>query len=275
MSRASSPLQPDALAHYTNAAAQLVDYPELGSPEHEARMRERQSRMLDAIRNGQWSTLSWADETTPAFIQLAHDAQSIIDLGAEAGFYAALALQTSAKLQTLQLVEPDPVYVAQLRASFASSHREIDQSPVEIDVHEAAAGASHGTLRLTKPRGLSATAAQVDGVVINVPMTTIDQLNEQSPSQLIKIDIEGAEAAALAGAVRTMHTHHPRILMEFHPWADTIVPNSRERIRTIAHDAGYTIYRFQPDGRATKTDRIGGRLYLHPPGTPSPAWCDA
>lgn len=73
-----------------------------------------------------------------------------------------------------------------------------------------------------------------DGVPVRVDAMTIDSLcaGEERPCNMIKVDVEGAEADVLRGAQRTLKSVRPKVLVEMHPPYSGEVPG-------IMSDAGY------------------------------------
>jgi FkbM family methyltransferase len=133
----------------------------------------------------------------------------VIDCGANVGVFTRQALAQGARL--VVAVEPAPINVECLRRNFAS---EIASGRVALC--EKGAWDREDVMRLRESEETSAK----DGFVIRestrsgplVPLTTLDKIAEELKLErvdLIKMDIEGAERRALAGAARILARHHP------------------------------------------------------------------
>jgi FkbM family methyltransferase len=79
---------------------------------------------------------------------------------------------------------------------------------------------------------------------VKVQTTTIDDLlRDQSssvisifaPPDVIKIDVEGAEARVVAGAMQTIQRYHPTVFCELHH------PGSAAHLANVFRDLGYTM----------------------------------
>lgn len=73
-------------------------------------------------------------------------------------------------------------------------------------------------------------------LVERVSVARLDGLQHLSPPNLIKIDVEGAEALVLGGASRSLQRHRPRLVIEMHDAPVTI------EVIDLLIDAGYVIY---------------------------------
>lgn len=157
----------------------------------------------------------------------------VLDCGANVGVFTREALASGAKL--VVAIEPAPENIECLRRNFKSemaSGRVMlypkgvwdkdDMMTLQVDPHNSAAD----SLVIHREGG-------VEGV--KVPLTTIDKLVAELNLErvdFIKMDIEGAEQRALAGAQATLAKYHPRMaLSAYH------VPTDPERIPQLARQA--------------------------------------
>jgi len=95
-------------------------------------------------------------------------------------------------------IEPDPRLAARAGANLRGRSAEVIQ---------AAVGAQAGSARFVTVEGMSGALAQPDEAGIEVPLIAIDtvvQAAAPAGQVMLKIDVEGNEAAALAGAQRTL-----------------------------------------------------------------------
>lgn len=138
-----------------------------------------------------------------------HDSDVVIDVGAHLGTFTRIALQRGAR--QVVAIEPDPVNAACFSRTFAdeiAGHR--------VRLVEAAAWHSTGSLAFETggasqtghvagshtSRSVSVRAVTIDGLVDELALGRVD---------FIKMDIEGAERHALAGARRLLGAHRPRL----------------------------------------------------------------
>ena len=122
--------------------------------------------------------------------------ECFVDCGAYTGDTLADFLRLSGgQFQKLWALEPDP-------ANFASLRRAVSALPAgpreRISLLEIAAGDRAGTLRFSADS--TAASAVSDQGAIEVQGQTLDALLGENPVTFLKMDIEGAESAALRGA---------------------------------------------------------------------------
>ncbi|HZT31978.1 MAG TPA: FkbM family methyltransferase [Bryobacteraceae bacterium] len=158
---------------------------------------------------------------------------TVLDCGANVGVYTRVALDAGAK--TVVAIEPAPENLEALRRNFSSeiaAGRVIimpkgvwdkdDMLTLSIDPHNTAADSF---VMNQKPTNKT----------IQVPLVTIDELVAELKLErvdYIKMDIEGAETHALAGAQQTLAKFHPRLsLASYH------VPTDPERIPQLVRQA--------------------------------------
>lgn len=123
----------------------------------------------------------------------------IVDGGAHVGDTAAAALAAYPDTRALIAFEPDPSNHAQLTARFA-------EHPA-VTVEATGLGREAGTLRFAGDRD-SFSALDPQGSM-SVPITALDA--ELAAADLIKLDVEGAESDAIAGARRLITEQAPAL----------------------------------------------------------------
>jgi FkbM family methyltransferase len=136
-------------------------------------------------------------------------------------------------------VEPDPWLASLLRRSAGHNRN-------SVDVLSVAVSDRNGLMSLNIAQRGRATnflsgfqpSTQTGGVrsVVQVVTVTLDWLLEQTgPPAVVKIDVEGAEAAVLGGAVKVLGAAKPRLVCE--------VSEANRAVATrILRDHGYTLY---------------------------------
>jgi FkbM family methyltransferase len=170
-----------------------------------------------------------------------HAGDIVIDVGAHLGTFTRLALQQGAR--QVIAVEPDPVNAACLGRTFAS---EIEEGRVRLV--EAAAWHSPGSLQFEV--GDSTQTGHVAGVkstgTVTVRALTLDAIADElklARVDFIKMDIEGAERHALAGARRLLAAHRPKLAICIYHAAD-----DPEVVPRVVLDANSTYETFTRQG---------------------------
>lgn len=140
----------------------------------------------------------------------------VLDVGANIGLTAIMAAHHAALVYAF---EPSPNTFALLTRSAAAN-----ATPGEIKPVNLAIGAAPGELNFFQdPSSSSASHAITGGTLgrrstLNVPVTTVDLFAAKhglDRVDFIKIDIEGFETDALAGAVETIGLFQPSALIEY------------------------------------------------------------
>lgn len=169
----------------------------------------------------------WVQEAILRYLQPGMNAW---DVGAFIGYHTLLMRRVAGPGRIVAL-EPDPVNRANLEYHLALNGAD------DVAVLPMAAGAFRGRARLELvPGGPSQTkAVRCEGG--QCEMDTLDSLLERFPApKVVKMDIEGGEADALAGAARLLEETRPVWILELHGLAGQY---SVERLRK----AGYAVAR--------------------------------
>lgn len=162
-----------------------------------------------------------------AFAELIHEGDVVWDIGANIGFYSLIASRLVGGGEVVAF-EPLPQNLRALA-------RNIGLNGIEnVRIVDLALGEHPGTAELRVLA--SQTWAKLDTSAdtafqqhaestetIQVQVSTIDeQLSRMAPPNLVKIDIEGAEVAALRGARTLLSEHRPTIVCELHGTNDAV-----------------------------------------------------
>ncbi|MGE3619305.1 MAG: FkbM family methyltransferase [Acidimicrobiia bacterium] len=172
-----------------------------------------------------------------------------LDVGANVGFFTMLAARIVGPAGRAVAIEPVPANVAQVRANARRNRLS------NVEVLEMAAGDAVGTttLVLAAHPGGAAIASAGDPPdatgTIDVEVTTVDALvaaGRIPAPAVVKVDVEGAEAAVLRGMAATLAEHRPVVLVEIdHGDRDGL---SAKRVENVAllEAAGYQIRWLDP-----------------------------
>lgn len=190
-----------------------------------------------------------------AFSLRAKDSAVIYDIGANTGYFSLLAAHQSPSESQVVAFEPVPAIVKDLKAM-------VDANGLGNRVHAVplALSNSTGRIKMFTPASSSTGCIQSaigernfsDEQAIDVDMSTLDRfvfIDGNASPQLIKLDVEGAEALVLAGAQRVLRELRPTILMEVHG------ENPAGAVWDIMAPLGYQLHLLTSVGEQLITDR--------------------
>ena len=169
--------------------------------------------------------LGWYElKTTELFIKLVESGSTVIDVGANVGFFTLLAAKLAGKKGVVLSFEPDPT-------SFSLVSKSVQRNNFRnVRLFQTCISDTDGQqilyLSVTHHRGLHSISRDLGGPRITVPSARLDTVADSldiDEIDLLKIDVEGAEPEVLDGATRLLSEHRVRnIIMEWeHPevWA--------------------------------------------------------
>jgi len=150
--------------------------------------------------------LGWYElRTTELFLQLLQKGFTVIDVGANVGFFTLLAAKLVEKEGTVLAFEPEPTSFSLLSGSVLRnnfSNVKLSQKCVsDID------GRRTLYLSSTKHRGMHSIIRDSGGTSVTVPSTRLDTEVSRlgiGHVDLLKIDVEGAEPEVLGGAQKLL-----------------------------------------------------------------------
>jgi FkbM family methyltransferase len=141
----------------------------------------------------------------------------IFDVGAHFGTYSMIAAWRGPEVRVVAY-EPSA-----LTRSYLTRHLQWNALSERVLVRDVCCGATAGTVRFfvhpDRPEGINGVMPDHGLVETTVPCTTIDADADElaiAPTYL-KIDVEGAELDVLAGSMRVIAQHAPKILVSLHP----------------------------------------------------------
>jgi FkbM family methyltransferase len=157
----------------------------------------------------------WEIWLTQFFARLVKPGMTVIDVGANFGYYTVLFGDAVGATGRVIAIEPVPSTAAILRKT-------IDINGLTHTTHLVVAAAGdrddaevHMLVPPGEPKNAAVVAAPREGSII-VPSVTIDRLTRDLDRlDIVKIDAEGAESTILAGMNETIARFKPRILLEF------------------------------------------------------------
>jgi len=185
--------------------------------------------------------------TTRLFQTLATPGWTVLDIGANVGYFSVIAGVLGGPGSQVVAFEPNPRLADMLAQSI------ILNPSLSIDLERLGVADRLGELPLhlssqSRNSGLSSLRADLpdrDGEVITVPLTTVDDYcaSRNLHPDLIKIDVEGFELQVLRGAATTLAAHTPSVICEITPQRD-----DPQAIIDLVSGHGYTPYAIDDDG---------------------------
>jgi FkbM family methyltransferase len=151
-------------------------------------------------------------ETTRRFLELLRPGDTLIDAGAHAGYFSLLAATLVGANGRVIAIEPMAELLPQNIQLNSFPHVEVlpcalHQSEGQCNLYEGEQG-NTGMQSLLPGR-------KVITLTKTIPLDAF--CDEQGPIRLIKLDVEGAEYAALLGGQKLIEKHRPHLLLEYSP----------------------------------------------------------
>ena len=171
--------------------------------------------------------------------------RTVIDLGANIGVYTCYF---AARVPQVIAFEPDPGPYRALQQNLALNNLQ------NVTLHQTCVGQHNGTV--TFYSGVSANSGLGSiiggsGPAIERPLVRLDDVVSPGDGRvLMKVDIEGAEWAALQGAKKLLTAPGTAvdILMEVHPEQLNEAGISLDDLRALLVELGYTVTGMGPQG---------------------------
>lgn len=162
----------------------------------------------------------WEVETTRWFKQLAKKGDVIVDIGANMGYYTLLASKIVGDSGKVYAFEPDPTNYSVLCKNVA-----LNEIKNAITIQKAVSDKNGSMTLYLDGKDIGAHTLYKNGKArksVVVDSITLDEYfkGKEYPINIIKMDIEGAEMAAMRGMGKIIKLNDDlKIFMEFHlPW---------------------------------------------------------
>lgn len=190
-----------------------------------------------------------------AFSQRIKHSHVTYDVGANTGYFSLLAASQSPTNGVVVAFEPVPEILHDLQRMVAANDFEN-----RVKTSQIALSDSVGTVKLFTPASATSGVIETairhanikDAEAIEVKTSTLDSyiyVDGNPPPDILKIDVEGAEASVLTGARELLKNGRPTILLEVHgeqPAAD---------VWDIVVPLNYTIALIETQGERRIRDR--------------------
>jgi FkbM family methyltransferase len=203
-----------------------------------------------------WVYGSFEETVARLFSYLVRPGDRCVDVGANIGLHTVRLAKLAGPQGEVIAVEPDPEIARRAAENVAlnglANARVIqaaasDTAGRTVPLYRAADFHPNRAMGSLHPHGhLTGPAAEVQTI-------TVDEACG-GPVALIKIDVEGHEAAVVAGAAQTIERHSPAVVFEYAP--ELLADPAQCPFGTLAA-AGYLMYRI-----GNRRNRVTGRSTL-------------
>ncbi len=166
-----------------------------------------------------WAFGAYEEQFAALFRCLIQPGDRCIDVGANIGVHTVRLAKLAGPRGEVIAIEPDEGLAQRASNNFMLNRLE----NVRL-IRAAASERSGDSVLLYRPdirdsnkgRASLLQHSYLTGPAVRVPAVSIDDVNED-PVALIKIDVEGHEAAVVSGASRTIEAFSPAIIFEYAP----------------------------------------------------------
>lgn len=186
--------------------------------------------------------------TADVFAELIRPGDTVVDIGANAGYFTALAAHLSGPDGRVLAFEPIPGVRAQLQANVALNQMD------NVTVHDTVVSNQDGVVTIYEGpqghKGLSSMRPLDDAAqALTVPAVRLDDVVAlDRPINFVKIDVEGAELMVLEGMSGIIERDHPYLVIEF---TDSYLQSFGASTKMLAQrlwDAGYGLFCISEEG---------------------------
>jgi FkbM family methyltransferase len=191
----------------------------------------------------------WEKDSQRVFEAFVGKNDVVYDLGANTGIHSLHFSKLVGPGGLVYAVEPMPYNLVEIALVI-----KLNQI-TNIEVVPKAVSNESGSSRFAVGHHTKAGSLEMgldNSQVVQVPVATIDELVDAGlrPPDFLKIDIEGAEGAALEGMDRTAAKHHPTMYIELHN------PEQDIRVGKFLAKHGYAAYRLRTEQAVQLTGQV-------------------
>lgn len=192
-----------------------------------------------------WAFGRYEPHLAELFSHLVRPGDRCVDVGANVGVHTVRLARLTGRGGEVVAIEPDPEVVRR------AQHNITLNGLANVRVINAAASDRPGQMRLYRPGPRDANRARASllhhpyltGDDTTVPVVTVDDVCAGNPVALIKIDVEGHEAAVVRGAAGTIDRYAPSVIFEYAP--ELLADPAQTPFGWLA-GRGYALFRIRP-----------------------------
>jgi FkbM family methyltransferase len=166
-----------------------------------------------------WAFGRYEPHFAELFSLLVRPGDRCVDVGANVGVHTVRLAKLAGQHGKVIAIEPDPEVIRRAQRNVALNGLET------VRLVNAAASDQPGEMQLYRPSPWDTNRARASllhhpyltGAATTVPVVTLDDVCAGGRVSLIKIDVEGHEAAVVRGAAATIAREMPSIVFEYAP----------------------------------------------------------
>lgn len=221
----------------------------------------------DVIQRYLWLFGVWEPHLTAWMRSRLAPGDLVVDAGAHTGYFTLLASRLVGPAGHVVAIEPSPIFHRALRANIAvngcsnvrTTHAAVSDASRQMTFYLERATNLGGTTAI-RPR-IAEASFKADAA----PLPTLLTTEELTAARLIKIDVEGSEAAAVHGLVPVLHRlrHDAELVIEVTPRTLAKQGRTVDDVLTPLREHGFHVYRLANDYAATSYPTA-----LHRPAPP-------
>jgi FkbM family methyltransferase len=207
---------------------------------------------------------SYEPEVEAIFRKYVRPGMTVLDVGANVGFFTMLAASLVGPEGRVVAFEPNSNNVRMLEASRRANNFE------NVHVHCIAASDAPGLLAFTTSYSNGSAVSlgsSLEGLLGTTVIPAIDAdrlLADEQPVHFIKIDVDGGEYRALNGMRRTLSRYRPTIVSEFTPGLlGGISGVSAEEYLRFLMGQKYSIAVIEHNGSPTSCDNVQAVMAIY------------
>jgi FkbM family methyltransferase len=187
-----------------------------------------------------YATGEYESETSRLVQRLLSPGQTMIDVGANIGYFTVVGARAVGPKGHVVAFEPVAAVREQLLRNVRLNHL------ANVTVREEALSARSGATVFFTPEhdtGMATLRPLPTSAQVNVVQARLDDLwDSAQPIALIKIDVEGAEMAALEGMSECLYRHSPDLIVEVTDGYLRALGSSAALLAQFLTDRGYSMY---------------------------------
>lgn len=192
--------------------------------------------------------------TTRVMQALAHPGDTVIDVGANIGYFSIVAARAVGAAGRVVAFEPVPAVRQRLIANLRLNHLE------HVEVRLEALSAASGEVRFypgpVDDTGLASLRRLADSDEIRVRQARFDDIWDQAARvALVKIDVEGAELQVLEGMTACLARDRPDVILEVTDEYLRGLGASAVTLLSFVTRHGYRMYQILEDGHLVPVGR--------------------